>query len=235
MTRNIIFKGRMGELFGEVHRLNVKTIQEAVHAIDTMKGGLKRYLVDCTENGVNFTVQRGEEFIGHEEVGLELGKDDIIISPIPAGAGLSDVIKVIIGIALIVGSFIIDPTGMTAANLLKLQAAMFTIGLNLALSGIIGLTMDDPDELNEEKSQMFNGPINNTKSGIPVPLCYGKMEVGGAVVNFGFTQTRIKSHTGYRFVSKSSSPNSGTYSPGSPIFGDNNYNWDAPVVEEAAE
>ena len=95
----------MGELFGEVHRLNVKTIQEAVHAIDTMKGGLKRYLVDCTENGINFTVQRGEEFIGHEEIGLELGKNDIIISPIPAGAGLSDFVKVIIGIALIVGSF----------------------------------------------------------------------------------------------------------------------------------
>ena len=57
MTKNIIFKGRMGELFGEVHRLNVKTIQEAVHAIDTMQGGLKRYLVDCTENGVDFTVE----------------------------------------------------------------------------------------------------------------------------------------------------------------------------------
>ena len=231
MTRNIIFKGRMGELFGEVHRLNVKTIQEAVHAIDTMKGGLKRYLVDCTENGINFTVQRGEEFIGHEEIGLELGKNDIIISPIPAGAGLSDFVKVIIGIALIVGSFFVP--GLGPITQAQMAAAMFTVGLNLALSGIIGLTMDDPDELNEEKSTIFNGPINNTKSGIPVPLCYGKMEVGGAVVNFGFTQTRIKSHTGYRFVSKSSSPNSGTYSPGNPLFGNNNYNWDAPVVEEA--
>ena len=89
MTKNIIFKGRMGELFGEVHRLNVKTIQEAVHAIDVMKGGLKRYLVDCTENGIEFTVQRGEDFIDYEELGLELGKDDIIISPVPRGAGLS--------------------------------------------------------------------------------------------------------------------------------------------------
>ena len=58
MTRNIIFKGRMGELFGELHRLNVKTVQEAVHAIDTMKGGLRKYLIDCTENDIYFTVHR---------------------------------------------------------------------------------------------------------------------------------------------------------------------------------
>ena len=230
MTRNIIFKGRMGELFGEVHRLNVKTMQEAVHAIDTMKGGLRKYLIDCTENGIDFTVQRGEEFIGYDEIGLELGEDDIIISPIPRGSGkLGDYLKVIIGIALIIASFMVDPSGTSAATI----AAMFSVGLQLALDGIIGLTTDDPDELNDANSTMFNGPINNTKSGIPVPLCYGKLEVGGAVVNFGFTQTRLKSAVGYRFVSKSSSPNSGTYAPGNPIFGDNNYNWDAPIVEEA--
>ena len=54
MTRNIYLKGRMGQLFGEVHRLNVKTVQEAMNAIDTMKGGLRTYLSDCTENGVEF-------------------------------------------------------------------------------------------------------------------------------------------------------------------------------------
>ena len=42
-----------------------------------------------------------------------------------------------------------------------------------------------------DESNLFNGPINNTKVGIPVPLCYGKMEVGGAVINFGFTDYRI--------------------------------------------
>ena len=231
MTKNIIFKGRMGELFGEVHRLNVKTIQEAVHAIDVMKGGLKRYLVDCTENGIEFTVQRGEDFIDYEELGLELGKDDIIISPVPRGAGLSDAIKTIIGIALIVGSFFIDPSGNLAKYATQIAAAMFTVGLQLALDGIIGLTMDEPDELNEDKSQLFNGPINNTKSGVPVPLCYGTMEVGGAVVNFGFTDRRLSSQQGYEFVSKGSSAGSGTGGiggggGGGGAGGAGNYDWD---------
>ncbi len=235
MTKNIIFKGRMGELFGEVHRLNVKTIQEAVHAIDTMQGGLKRYLVDCTENGVDFTVQRGEDFIGYEELGLELGKDDIIISPIPRGSKkFKEYLKIIVGIALIIGSFFIDTTGQTGQII---ASAMFNVGLQLALNGIIALTTDEPDELDEEKSQMFNGPINNTKSGIPVPLCYGEVEVGGAVVNFGFTDRRLVSHQGYEFVSKGTSSRSGT-NPGGAAGGNfgasetGNVDWSIVEAEE---
>ena len=235
MTKNIIFKGRMGELFGEVHRLNVKTIQEAVHAIDTMQGGLKRYLVDCTENGVDFTVQRGEDFIGYEELGLELGKDDIIISPIPRGSKkFKEYLKIIVGIALIIGSFFIDTSGTTGQ---AIASIMFNVGMQLALNGIIALTTDEPDELDEEKAQMFNGPINNTKSGIPVPLCYGELEVGGAVVNFGFTDRRLVSHQGYEFVSKGTNSRSGT-NPGGAAGGNfatdvsGNVDWGIVEAEE---
>lgn len=225
----------MGELFGEVHRLNVKTIQEAVHAIDTMQGGLKRYLVDCTENGVDFTVQRGEDFIGYEELGLELGKDDIIISPIPRGSKkFKEYLKIIVGIALIIGSFFIDTSGTTGQ---AIASIMFNVGMQLALNGIIALTTDEPDELDEEKAQMFNGPINNTKSGIPVPLCYGEIEVGGAVVNFGFTDRRLVSHQGYEFVSKGTNSRSGT-NPGGAAGGNfatdvsGNVDWGIVEAEE---
>ncbi len=236
MTRNIIFKGRMGELFGEVHRLNVKTLQEAVHAIDTMKGGLRKYLVDCTENGVKMTVQRGDKYIGYNELGLELGEEDIIITPIPAGAGKLG--KIFAAIALIALAIFMPELIWTVGEMtLNVNAALFTMGLGLALSGIIELTMDDPDELNEDRSQMFNGPINNTKSGVPVPLAYGEMEVGGAVVNFGFTDRRITSQQGYQFVSKGSSAGSGT----GGIFGGGgaggsggtgNYDWGVVTEEQ---
>jgi len=211
MTRNIYLQGRMGELFGEVHRLNVQTVQEAMNAIDTMKGGVRTYLMDCTENGIEFTVQKGEDFMDYDTIGMELGKDDIIISPVPAGS-ISDTVKTIIGILLIVASFFVDAIFPGAGDPMrvKIAAALFSVGTNLALMGIIGLTTDDPEELDEEKSTMFNGPINNTKSGVPVPLAYGEMEVGGAVVNFGFTDYRIKGSQGYQFVSKGTNYGSGT-------------------------
>ena len=92
------------------------------------------------------------------------------------------------------------------------KRSFYSRGVTLALSGIIEMTMDDPDELKEEKSSLFNGPVNTTKMGVPVPICYGKMEVGGAVTNFGFTQSRIKNQMGYRFISKPSEGSTGTAS-----------------------
>ena len=213
----------MGELFGEVNRLNVKTVQEAMRAIDTMKGGLRTYLLDCTENGIEFTVQKGEDFMDYDNLAMELGKDDIIISPVPAGSG-SDIVKTIIGIALIVASFFVP--GLGPITQAQMGAAVFTLGVNLALMGIIEMTMDDPEEINEDTSTLFNGPINNTKSGVPVPLCFGEMEVGGAVVNFGFTDTRIRGNQGYTFISKgtnSGSATGGTTGGGGGTSNDSNW------------
>ena len=58
-NRKIILLGRMGELFGKEHSIKCNTIQEAMHAIDCMRGGLRAYLMECTDKGIDFTVQRG--------------------------------------------------------------------------------------------------------------------------------------------------------------------------------
>ncbi len=233
MTRTIHLMGRMGQLFGETHRLNCNTVQEAMHALDCMKGGVRRYLLECTDSDVQFTVQKGEDFIGMKNIGDTLGKDDIIISPVPAGSK-SGLTKLIVGIILIALAIYFPGTAGSFSG--YLSSAAFTAGVSLALQGIIELTMDDPDELNEEKSSLFNGPVNTTKMGVPVPICYGKMEVGGAVTNFGFTQSRVKHQMGYKFVSKPSEGSSGTGSTGgggSSDGGGGNLDWiDRQAVEE---
>jgi predicted phage tail protein len=206
--------GRMGKLFGETHRLNCDTVQEAMHALDCMKGGVRRYLLECTDSDIQFTVQKGEDFMDYDNIGHNLGKDDIIITPIPQGSK-KGIGKIILGIILIVVSLSMGDTGTAA----RIAAAMMSIGVSLALQGIIEMTMDDPDELKEEKSSLFNGPINTTKMGVPVPICYGRMEVGGAVTNFGFTQSRIKNQMGYRFISKPSEGSTGTGSYGGTASG----------------
>jgi predicted phage tail protein len=217
--------GRMGQLFGETHRLNCETVQEAMHALDCMKGGVRRYLLECTDSDVQFTVQKGEDFMDYDNIGHNLGKDDIIITPIPSGSG-KGLGKLILGIILVVVGFMI---GAGAEGLqLAIGAGLFSTGMQLALQGIIELTMDDPDELKEEKSSLFSGPVNTTKMGVPVPICYGKMEVGGAVTNFGFTQSRVKNQMGYKFVSKPSEGSTGTGSTGgsgSGGSGSGSYDW----------
>ena len=228
MTRNIYLKGRMGKLFGEHHRLNCKTVQEAMHAIDTMKGGVRQYLMDCTENNVKFTVQKGEEFLTNQTAGIELAKDDIIITPVPSGAAKDGMKELIIGVLLIIiGLSMGDPGTMS-----KGAQMLVTVGTQLALNGIVKLMTDEPESLDEQESTLFNGPINNTKSGIPVPLAYGRMEVGGAVVNFGFTDYRITGNQGYQFVSKGTSSGTGTGGGGGGSAGGKSNNEDSNWVQE---
>ena len=190
----------MGKLFGEEHRLNVKTIQEAMHAIDVMKGGLRRYIMECMDLGIRFTVQRGSEvkamakenlddFIGEDEIGNFLGDEDIIITPVPAGAFIKKLFKIIVGALLIYAAV------MTGGALGYVLGAM---GAMLALQGIIEMIMPDADGNDQpEKSSLFNGPVNTTKVGVPVPMAYGRVEAGGVVTNFGFTKTRVQSASGY--------------------------------------
>ena len=112
---------------------------------------------------------------------------------------------------------------------------LISVGEMLLMAGMIGLMMPEfgsDDEENE--STLFNGPIQNTKMGVPVPLCYGRLEVGGAPVNFGFTKNRVTNAVGYTFVSSDNNP-SGSYNAGTGgsggagnQFGTDNsslYNW----------
>ena len=159
---------------------------------------LKHYLAECTANGINFTVQKGEEFLDNASVGTLLNKDDIIITPVPAGAGLSDAAKVVLGILLfiyapdqVIKFFNINPSG----NLAKFVTGAIQFGATLlAADGVAGLTApDSPSE--SEGGYLFGGPQNLVKQGIPVPLAYGELIVGGSPINFGFIRS-LQTHRG---------------------------------------
>jgi predicted phage tail protein len=202
MNRKIILKGQMGKLFGEEHNLNVRSVQEAMHAIDVIKGGLRRYLMECTDQGTVFTVQKGKavkdytkenmsDFLAAEELSF-IEDEDIIITPVPSGAAskLESWAKIIIGAILMIISLTVDMSGQTAA-------AIFSTGMQLALKGIIELTTPDPDSNNEDSAALFNGPVNTSKTGVPIPMAYGKVAAGGVVTNFAFTKSRIQNSEGY--------------------------------------
>jgi predicted phage tail protein len=202
MNRKIILKGQMGKLFGEEHNLNVRSVQEAMHAIDVIKGGLRRYLMECTDQGTLFTVQKGKavkdytkenmsDFLAADELSF-IEDEDIIITPVPSGAAskLESWAKIIIGAILMIISLTVDMSGQTAA-------AIFSTGMQLALKGIIELTTPDPDGNNEDSAALFNGPVNTSKTGVPIPMAYGKVAAGGVVTNFAFTKSRIQNSAGY--------------------------------------
>jgi len=81
-----------------------------------------------------------------------------------------------------------------------------SLGVGLAMSGVTGyLTPEGPSEAG--KSYLFDGPVNNAKQGIPVPVAYGELIVGGAIMNAGFIEDLITGEqTGYEIVTDGDSP-----------------------------
>ena len=113
-----------------------------------------------------------------------------------------------------------DPVtaAMAAADVAKIEAytaaaqwGVTTLGVGLAMSGVIGyMTPESPSEAGD--SYLFDGPQNNTKQGIPVPLLYGELIVGGALTNIGFIDTKINyQQTGYTIISPDTSSPNGSY------------------------
>lgn len=208
MTRNIYLKGRMGKLFGEVWRLNAATVKEAMNGIDVQREGkLKQYLIECTEKGIEFSVQRGEDYLDYDNLQMNLGEDDIIITPLPQGAGKTSArIKAIVGVALMIVGFLMPGDAGTKAKVIKLGVML--LGSILATQGITEL-MTPKSPSKSRDGYLFNGPENTIKQGIPVPLCYGELIIGGAPVNFGFIGDTTRP-SGYTFVGKQggSVPNS---------------------------
>ena len=232
--------GEMGEKFGSEWNMNVSNFRDVFRLIDCQTNGFKKYLTDCAEEGINFTIQNGEDLVdGTLDALVAPVKDTIIITPIPAGAGGSDILKAVFGIFLLMyGPDMVNglfegaeleaadavatannaQTGsqIQATDAARQQARVETskafttkavqaVGTNLAMSGVMGyLTPDTPSA--SGKSYLFDGPENNVKEGVPVPLLYGQLLVGGSVINFGVEETSLPNYTlqGYTFITDGS-------------------------------
>jgi hypothetical protein len=65
------------------------------------------------------------------------------------------------------------------------------VGVNLALSGISQLMAPGPetDAATENESYLFNGPVNGSAQGFPVPLMYGELIIGGSPISSIYSNT----------------------------------------------
>jgi predicted phage tail protein len=205
MTRTIYLNGKMGELFGEVWKLNAATVAECMHGIDCQREGkLKKYLLDCTEQGIMFTVQRGKEFLDYDNLQMNLAEDDLIITPVPAGSA-NKLGKLIAGFILLVTGAWIAMVGVSALGLTAAGAAALSVAVGLMGSALLNSALSEymaPKKgMERGDAFLFDGPVNNAKEGIPVPLAYGELLVGGTPISFGFTNRERTSSSGFTFKS----------------------------------
>jgi predicted phage tail protein len=198
--------GKLGDKFGKEFNLDVRHTKQLIRAIAVQRKGFLNFFFDEQEKGIEYVFKKGKEFLKVGEESLSFGSEDVFIMAVPQGS-ISDGFKRDLGALLtVIGTILVFFYP-------QVGAAMIAVGGYLMFDGIMGLIADDsPPE--DVEAAIFGGPVNVAKQGIPIPLCYGKMEVSGAPVNFGFTTRRIQQNTGWVNINDPDQEGSGDYSSG---------------------
>ena len=185
MLRKIKLYGALAKFVGHrVLEADVATAAEAVRFLVTNWPALEGHMAKQY-----YRVHTAGEDLTLDDVHNPMGRE-IQIVPVIAGAGAIG--RILLGVALIAGAFF---TGGATIGLLGLAApvALSTVlagvGVTLLLGGVAQLLTPTPktstDEGDPKKSFSFSGIQNTTRAGVPVPVVFGEMLVGGIVVSAG--------------------------------------------------
>tara|TARA_R100000951_G_scaffold92954_2_gene81469 strand:+ start:749 stop:1405 length:657 start_codon:yes stop_codon:yes gene_type:complete len=177
--------------FGGSWETDCVNIRDIFKLIECQTPGFRQHLVAAAEAGVGYEIRRGEEFLeSEEELFLSLNDEDIIITEVPVGAkAAGKILAAILIVALVVmnpaifGTFAAGGTGgLTMAGTFAMSLAV-----NLAIGGISQLLAPGPEtDKKQNEGYLFNGPVNTVQQGMPIPVCYGELRIGGAPVGVSF-------------------------------------------------
>ena len=202
--------GEMGEKFGTDWVSADNNMRDILKLIEAQTEGFADYIRDLVEkDNVGIEILHGKDLLieTEDDIGdmfLPIINDTIYITPVPTGAGIGDIFKVIVGVMLIIFApqilgFLTATSGYTWALVLETGAglaatlAIASIGGLLALKGLTDyLTPQTPGESPE--SYLFGNAQENVKMGSPVPLLYGELIVPGVTINYSI---RDQKSTGY--------------------------------------
>lgn len=201
--KTIYLLGELGKKFGRKHRLDVKTPAEAVRAFVANFPDFERHMIESGERGVGYQVLAGATPIGnYDDIHNPTGANESIrFIPTLTGAGGNGITSVLLGVALIAASFIPGlNVAVWAGASATFASVAFGIGVSLALGGLAQMLTPTPkaSSINTNSgttenlpSYAFNGPVNVTAQGNPVPIGYGRMIVGSAVISAGIVTEEI--------------------------------------------
>ena len=183
--KTIRLYGELGKRFGREFKLDVQSPAEAVRALRVIVPGFQAYLAEHAKSAFKI-------FVGGSNRSDEVGapcSDMEVIRIAPTVQGASAVGRIILGVALLAFAWW-NPLGWTAGG--AMLTGVTGMGMSMVLGGVVQLlspqqTYDSAASERPENrpSYNFNGPVNTTAQGHPVPLCYGRMIVGSAVISAG--------------------------------------------------
>ncbi|WP_035060622.1 tail assembly protein [Andreprevotia chitinilytica] len=184
--RTVRLYGQLGARFGRVHRLAVASAAEAVRALGKLLPGFEAELMGSRDRGVVYSVFLGRDNLNADRLREPAGEADIRIAPVLAGSKRGGLLQTVAGVVLIVVGAIATAWGYGVIG-----QPLMNMGIAMAIGGVVQMLVPQQQGLstkdgpNNGASYNFNGPVNTTAQGNPVPVLYGEMIVGSAVISGG--------------------------------------------------
>lgn len=182
----IILHGYLKDLYSETIEL---VAHSAAEAINGMCKFTKAFNVGLKEDKHLIQVLG---FNSEEELRNPLSPDVKELHLVPAflGGKGGGFIKIVIGAVLIAAAFYLGPTGAPLMGA-KLTSAIASIGISLALGGILELISPAPKidqtgntQSDPEASKYLGASQNTVKIGTRIPLVYGRHRMHGHYLTF---------------------------------------------------
>jgi predicted phage tail protein len=177
-VRTVRLYGALGQLFGRSHGLVVSSPKDAIRALCSLLDGFEKFITESRDRGLTFGVFNGRRNLSKEELGhAALGDEEIRIAPIIQGNKRAGLLQTIVGVVLIAASYFGAPT--------------FAAGLAMLAGGVAAMLAPQTkglaaaDEVTNRPSYAFNGPVNTAAQGNAIPVLYGELVVGSAVISAG--------------------------------------------------
>jgi predicted phage tail protein len=193
MLRKVRLYGQLAEFVGrKVIEADLSSAAEAVRMLIANFPELDRHMADQ-----NYKVLVGDGALTLDDLHDPVGRQDIKIVPVIAGAG-GDIGRILVGAALIGASFI---PGLQTALVFGTQVstiagtlcgALVLGGLANIISPVPGLPQGPDTAQDPRKSFSFSGIQNTSRGGTPVPIVYGKTLTGSVVISAGIDTEQVQ-------------------------------------------
>lgn len=184
MLTKVILEGAFAKVAGrKVWMLDVNSPAEAIQLISANCQGkiltwIRQNLADYKICEVECeSIDGKKEQLTSDTYPMERQCKTIRFLPIFTGAGGNGGLQAILGVVMIVIGCILIST--------PFGAPLIASGIGMILGAICTMLMKPSDDKEKDtgSSYYFNGAVNTTTQGNPVPLVFGRCRVGSAVIS----------------------------------------------------
>jgi predicted phage tail protein len=187
----ITLHGILAKEFKKTFSLAIKRPKEVFDAISCSHNNFRNRIVELANQGIHFAVLvDGKKMTTMEELSIASDNQKIDIVPLVCGAGRAGAAIAIIALGILTaGVGLAIGAGFMGTLLTGFGVGLAMMGLQMALAPKPKMERPSADVNSAKQSFIFSSKANVAEQGIPVPVGYGRLRVGSAVI-----QSTIKSY-----------------------------------------